>query len=232
MDYATWIDEVFNQDPDGDFDLYWTPDLEDALAVMTPTEKVWLITQTLENCGRDLQPFSNTQIAAGIGLMLWQGGGELYAMYEPEVSLEDKLAAIASIAALYRGVFAVRCEDGDANEGMDENRLHFRCYMLWDAGCVSSYCLRNEDAESKTLLLNTLLDVLEDALEIPHQQCQQSALHGLGHEIMSLGRERDKPVEAAMLARAQSIIDRYLARIDIVPWLREYAEDARSGRVQ
>lgn len=232
MDYATWIDEVFNQDPDGDFALYWTPDLEDALAVMTPTEKVRLITQTLENCGRDLQPFSNTQIAAGIGLLLWETGGELYAMYEPEVSLEDKRAAIASIAALYHGVFAVRCEDRDANEEMDENRLHFRCYMLWDAGCVSSYRLCQEDAASKPLLLNTLLDVLEDALEIPHQQCQQSALHGLGHEIMTLGRGHDHPVEAAARVRAQSIIDRYLARTDIAPWLREYAGWARTGQVQ
>lgn len=221
MEYAEWIDGIFNREPVNEFELDWTDEFEEKIYYLSLTERARLIAETLENCGRDLMRFSNEQIAGGIGLILWEGY-DMGGFRDPSVSVEDKRRMIAGISTLYRDIFAVRCWDEDGNLRMKENRLHFRCYMFWDAGTISLYGLKEQGEEQK-ILEDAVFDVLEKALYLPHYGCRQSALHGLGHTFSrydSYGR------------RVEQIIDRFLESTPIDGELLEYALNAREGWVQ
>ena len=221
MDYAEWIDGIFNRLPVNEFELDWSEEFSAKIYGLSPTEEVRLIVETLENCGRDLAHFSDEQIAGGLGFFLWSTGYCGCGFYDMSVPAEDKRRMVAGISALYRDIFAVRCDDCDANRSI-ENPLNFRCYMLWDAGRVGLYGLK-EQGEAKKILEDAVFDVLEKALYLPHYGCRQSALHGLGH-IHCEGESCPERVEW--------IIDRFLQTADLDEELREYAACARAGWVQ
>jgi hypothetical protein len=69
--------------------------------------------------------------------------------------------------------------------------------------------------------INTaVLNIFEQVLKLKAESCLESVLHGLGHWHLYVPD------------RTESIVRRFLARTDISPELRNYAELAAVGGVQ
>jgi hypothetical protein len=115
-----------------------------------------------------------------------------------------------SFEVLFREFFASRCEPalGHMSEGGALNGI---CYMWWDLYCWYSIPDSN------------FLSMLRTILAIDHMACQESALHGLGHQ-RKIGKDNQE---------VEAIIDDFLRRErNLRPDLREYALSARKGMVR
>ncbi|HVP00601.1 MAG TPA: hypothetical protein VMT15_21170 [Bryobacteraceae bacterium] len=114
------------------------------------------------------------------------------------------LRVFRSFEVLFREYFAVRCtpELAHLSEGGALNEV---CYMWWDFDCWDF------------IPDDIFLSMLRSILAINHAACQESALHGLGHNSSP---------------EAEAIIDDFLLREpNLRPDLREYALRARKGKI-
>ena len=105
---------------------------------------------------------------------------------------------------------------------LDPNRGHLEearnaVYMMWDLDCIEGAAM----FPGREHLVGPILDVLSAALRCKSFECQQSALHGLGH------------LEAHHPQRVHLEIDRALKKKGhLKPALLNYAHDARKGAVE
>jgi hypothetical protein len=110
---------------------------------------------------------------------------------------------------------STRCTPSLAHEEKLSSALNSACFMWWDLLPLTEGWFGAEDVQ----LADEVLAVLSDLLQIPHDACRESALHGLGHWAMHY-------------PRAAEIIDRFLRdSSNLRPELVEYAEQARTGHV-
>src|SRR5262249_31399709 len=132
----------------------------------------------------------------------------VYLFRQSMVPEEVRLDAVRQMKHLYRDCFARRCSPSLAHLSEPGGPLNGFCYMLWDVSPLTSWNA-------------VVLEVMEDALDVPHDACIESALHGLGHRYFG-----DKE-------RVPAIIDRFLGRATgLRPELRAYAQAARQGEIQ
>ena len=204
--YAAWIKYAFDRPTTWPL---WCNDTNLVDFEAPPEILVAIFGQTFARSGIDLLVFSDAQVSHGLKYIFDNGVSNAFlAFADDELPERLRVHSIAQIKHLYRDCFAKRC--ANILSHLDEpggEELNSLCYMLWDI----SPLLSSQDV---------LLEVLEDALYIPHDACIESALHGLGHLV----DRRD---------RAEEIIDRFLARTPhLRPELMQYAKAARSGCVQ
>jgi len=89
--------------------------------------------------------------------------------------------------------------------------------MWWD---IIPLCPPSSAHEPRTPLHDEILAVLAELLELPHDACRESALHGLGHWALN------DPA-------AKTVIDGFLDRSEgLRPELLAYARTARTGCIQ
>ncbi len=88
--------------------------------------------------------------------------------------------------------------------------------MFWDITPLK-YCEGHKD---KAILLDTVADVLRDALKMDNIACLESALHGLGHLVYYYPKASDM---------IQSFID---SSGQTDPRLLNYAKAAKTGCIQ
>ncbi len=212
--YRAWLQALFGRPPGDDraFDFAHAglerPDHGTILR---------LIGHTLRWCGRDLAPFNDAQVAAGLD-RIFNPAFDGLARYirNGSVPFSQKREAIQAIRHLYADCFAVRCAPrlGHLNEtGGDP--LAGVCYMLWDVTILADWEGRPDRDDG----YRAVVDVLAAALESQNDACVESGLHGLGHV-------------AAHTGAVPGVIDAFLARRgDLRPELRDYALRARSGSV-
>jgi hypothetical protein len=154
-----------------------------------------------------LAPYSDGRIAQA----LWDLSSNVFGdLGRPPEDWDLNRRLFRSFEVLFREFFAVRCEPalGHMSEGGPLNTI---CYMWWDLDCWYS------------IPRGELLSMLRAILAIDHVACQESALHGLGHECKILDANPE----------VEGIIDDFLGRQpNLRPELREYALNARSGMVQ
>ena len=220
MEYRQWIDEVFN----------WEPNIpEQSVGIqgqMSPDETLLLISQTFEHAGKDLATFSDIQIANGIDFMINEVNEPLYAVYDARVPLALRRRTIASFVPLYRDLFAVRCDNCQVDNA--SNPLNTLCYMLWDAGALTLDGLKQRNDPEANVLCESFMDVLETILFLPHTACQESALHGLGHSIISCNDDRER-FPKSYRSKMIDMINRYLRQKGIGSRLLKYAKQAKTG---
>src|SRR5581483_9708641 len=129
--------------------------------------------------------------------------------------LADRVACLRLIPTLYRALFVPRCTERLGHLSEQDGRLDMICYMFWDVACFGG---PPGDREGN-LFEDSVLEVLEDVLELPHAACQESAVHGLGHRI------------ARHPERAPAVLTRWLEAGPVRdPRLRPYADAARRPR--
>lgn len=89
--------------------------------------------------------------------------------------------------------------------------------MWWDVFPTGASGASDEET---TAVAGELIGVMKRAIDIPHDACRESALHGLGHW------------QVADPQRVREIVHRWLACTrGISPGLRNYAFAARDGHV-
>jgi hypothetical protein len=171
--------------------------------------KVVLVGQTFVRCGTDLARFSDMQVSNGLNYILNNVASDIpQLLRQKSINEELRVDTVLKMKHLYRDCFATRCSVSLSH--LDEpgaGPLNAFCYMLWDVSPLGSW--------------NTIvLDVMEDALYMPHDACIESALHGLGHRY---GQDKIK---------APEIISCFLSKTrGLRPELKRYAERAMAGMV-
>lgn len=155
--------------------------------------------------------------------LLWKFAGEtgfLNVVFEERLPLEGRLECITSIKCMYLDLFQKHCTRG-LSHGLREyppdfSPLNGICYMWWDIfpswGAPDNPQQRDVDQR--------ILALLSELLEIEHEACRESALHGLGHWHLHYPGDSEK------------IVDRFLSSNHALPEkLKNYALAARCGCV-
>ncbi|MEZ0071727.1 hypothetical protein [Planotetraspora sp. GP83] len=205
MDFDQWVHRVVVL-RDGDADD------------VGPLDVVRGLTELFSSAGRLAEKYSTGQINAG----LWFLVGEcdmLHGLYDKGVDQAVRVRCADSIRQLYRQLFTPLCQKvlSNGREGRSgDEPLNSICYMWWD---VFPTWGRPDRPESREINF-VLLDVMRETLGSDNVACVESGLHGLGHWHLSYPEQ------------TEAIIDGFLrARQDISSPLKQYASDARSGRV-
>jgi hypothetical protein len=198
-----WLDRLFGEtDKDGVDRLM-------ELDEFCPPDNITFqrLAEVFENPAVSLAAYADHRIAQAF----WDLSSNVFGdLGRPPDDWDLHMRVFNSFEVLFREFFAVRCEPalGHTSEGGALNTI---CYMWWDLDCWYSIPDSN------------FLPMLRTILAIDHVACQESALHGLGHECKIL--EANPEIEA--------IIDDFLRRKpNLSPELREYALSARTGMVQ
>lgn len=208
--YDEWLDYYFGRygrDSDDEWDMDWHFDAK-------PQELAHLFIHTLTNCGRDLAPFSDGQVAIGLQALLFSNFSDIpHTLMDGGTTEAARLVSIGSFVALYRDLLDRRAPPvlGHLNETQN-NPLEYVTYMLWDVSPFDVMAARTEAGGE------ALLQVLAGALRLRNDACIESALHGLGH------------LNGALRGRAAAAIGDWLEeRPQVRPELLAYARAARSG---
>jgi hypothetical protein len=211
--YAQWLSYWFDH-PEDDPKWYIDSDAPDFEA--TDEEIVALLSLTFQRSGTDLLRFSDAQVENG----LWFVADNSVCMYivrDSNMPITQRLQAVSDVYRLYCDCFAKRCTETLSH--LDEpgsSPLNGVCYMFWDLSSLTYL----EKCRDRAAMEDTVRSVLSRTLEIPHLACQEGALHGLGH--MALFDDT---------RRTRRVVDAFLKQKDLDEDLREYALDAREGRV-
>lgn len=216
MDYSSWVRHIFETSL---ADKRNPADAELASS-LGPAEALALITRIFHNCGADLEKFADDQVAEGLVFLGSSGESDwIYHIYNRDVPWETRAACVNSMVRLYSDCFARRCVDAVTLTNGAPSAMNRVCYMWWDV--FPSGGLADTIDSERAQVDRELIGVMEQALQLPHAACRESALHGLGHW------------QGADENRVHSIIDTWLANTrNLSPSLVEYAFAARSGNVQ
>lgn len=210
--FEDWVKWVFDH-PVSDPEWYWDENAEEWTA--SPVITVDYITRLLEEAPILLATYTDAQAAQGLWFLVsgirCQGVGSIC---EETVLHSQRERGIRSIHALYESYFAIRCSPHLSHiDEQGANPLNGVCYMWWDL-------LPQPKGQIASELNPEVLATLERILNLNHDACTESALHGLGHWHLNYPEE------------ATRIIDEFLAsNPDIRQELRTYALQARIGRV-
>ena len=139
---------------------------------------------------------------------------------DDSVPWPDRERCVRAIVCLFKSLFAVRCAPQLSHLIPPEPGLgliNTVCYMWWERFPLVMGEPQHPDQD---LLDETLFDVMRQTLEIPHDACRESALHGLGHWCLHNPQQ------------VETVIDAFLVRNrDLRPELQRYAIKARAGYV-
>lgn len=208
--FEEWRDIVFREDPEK-VDPWWSSLEGDQWD--QPNHVVDHLTRLCRDPLPALDGLTDAQINKG----LWYLLGAWTQLYSTRVTGERSTTCIATIYTLFELIFVPRCAPvlSHLNES-GANDLNSICYIWWDEIGLH---VKRWDRERRDMD-QAILDVMRRTLALPNVACQESALHGLGHNIRGY---RDQ---------VAVIIDEYLAaNPDLRPELRVYAENARIGHV-
>jgi hypothetical protein len=200
--YEQWIRTLFDR-PNTERPWYWRSDID---IEASDEQKVILIGQTLRRCGVDLTRFTDRQVSDGLNYIFNNSiSNTVFLLCQKGVAEELRVDTVRQMKHLYRDCFARRCSPALSHWSESAGPLNGVCYMLWEVSPLTSW-------------KDVVLEVMEDALYVPHDACIESALHGLGRRD-----SRDR-------TRVAGIIDRFLAKTKrLRPELRAYAMSARQG---
>jgi hypothetical protein len=213
--FDDWLDECFYyQDPERDSDA--DASARELPAAVTVEYLTRLFRTPLECVGR----FSDRKLNDGLWYLVSADcSNHMFALVDDSVPEAEQVACIESMKHLYTELFASRCTDvtSHGQSQADEiSPLNTVCYMWWDIIPIYG----RPEQPSRASLDEAVLKVMEEALTLPSQACQESALHGLGHWASHYPD------------RVRSVVAEYLATQQVAAALREYAVAAGQGRVQ
>lgn len=230
MNYNQWVKNVFDHEPLDEFDLDWPEEICVALAKIPEREKLRFVTILFEDSEECLKNYSDVQTALGLKSLTGEAEDAIRGIYNVRFPLEERIEVVQSIYSLFRDCLNRRCENCIADDS--DNKLNMYCYMFWDVSQIhlGGFTTNIHDPfEDRLKLVETMIDVLENTLNLPSVACQEAALHGLGHARIDAGIYLEKPNLKKTIHRIESIIDGYLETALYTNPLRDYALRAKSG---
>ncbi len=181
-----------------------------------PARVAELVAETFERGAELLRPFSDAQLNQGFWYLVSGGGSDyMFCLSDGSVPWPLRRRALRSFVPLFRDVMATRCPPTLSHrDELGATPLNSACYMWWDILPLSE---RTGVDDRDTLLTDEVLGVLSALLEIPHDACRESAIHGLGHWGL-------------FHTKARELIEAFLADTrGLRPELVVYAEQAKTG---
>ena len=217
LSFDEWLAFVFDHPVAGQQrEWYWEPEAGwwDGPSGLT----VEYLTRAFENAATLFEPYSDGQLNQGLWYLASNAcSNHMFALLDQGVPWPERQRCLRSMSALYAQCFAARCLPALGH--LDEqptNPLNAVCYMWWDILPIAG----QQGDPARQAFDEECLQVMTNALALPSEACQESALHGLGHWAIYY------PEPAA------AIVDDYLARSPALREpLRQYARMARRGRV-
>ena len=213
LSVAEWVSYLFDHPVT---DPAWHFDVDSPYLQVDAERAAELIAETFEASGTLLAPFTDAQLNQGFWFLVSPGNsGYMCCLTAPSVAWSTKQRVLRSFVPLFRDVMAARCSP--VLRHLDESgssTLNSACFMWWDL-------LPLDESDGPEALPASMrgevLAVLSELLEIPHDACQESALHGLGHW-------------ALWHAEARGVIERFIDRSEgLRVELVAYARMARTG---
>ncbi len=212
---TSFIAALFDHVPPG-ADAYATYKIDDYL--IDPRHQIALVTQLLRGAPEYLASFPDAEIARGFWKIFLEDVLFARHLWDEDVALSDRLAAIESVVHLYETVLIQRpFEPVDFGR---PDRLPRRFggvdYMIPD---FLMHIPRDVDVGSPDAkaVSDAFLAAFTRMVQHPAPIAQYAGLHGLGHL-----QHRDRPY----------VVDAYLAaNPDLDPDARAYAMTARAGEV-
>jgi len=210
-----WIRYVFDH-PVTETAWHW--DVDATYLTLPPAQAATLIAQTFERSAELLRPFTDAQLNQGFWFLVSNTcSNYMFCLTDKSVALPMRQRALRSFLPLFRDVMAARCTATLSHCSEPGSPLNSACFMWWDLLPYEgswTVGLPPEPIHAEALA------VLGALLEIPHDACRESALHGLGHLAFIL------PEAAA------AVVDAFIERSsDLRPELLDYARQARIGHV-
>ena len=212
---SQWIAYVFDHPVT---DPAWHFSIDSPLLDPGPTRVAELIAETFEEGGELLQPFSDAQLNQAFWFLVNSGNSDyMFCLLDQSVPWPLRRRALRSFVPLYHQVMAARCSPVLSHLGeLAESPLNSACFMWWDIIPLGG---RPSGDRPDVALTDEIMAVLSELVEIPHDACRESALHGLGHW-------------AWFNPKAPAIIDSFLARAQgLRPELIVYGTEAKSGYI-
>jgi hypothetical protein len=196
----------------------WHFDIDAPDLVLPPERAADLIAETFERGAELLRPFTDAQLNQGFWFLVSSGNSNyMCCLTNASVSWPARKRALRAFVPLFREVMATRCTPSLSHLDEPGTALNSACYMWWD---IVLLCPPLDARQPREPIHDEVLAVLAELLEIPHDACRESALHGLGHWALN------DPA-------AKTVIDAFLARPDgLRPELLAYARAARTGCIQ
>lgn len=199
-------------------DWFW-PD--EAPEDFNPSPLEWTRIQAVlfANAGAHLAPYSNEQVGVGLGYVMGSPASDIpFAACAPTVPEAEGLGMLQAMPLLWRDCFGPRLATAHAPIGSDTGgRLGYACYMWFDVW-PTLWHMRHRQSWR-----DAAWHMLEELLAMPVREVQISALHGIGHWVNYLDHDDD-------INRSITAFVKRLGNSDNE--LSQYAEAARSGRVQ
>jgi hypothetical protein len=165
-----------------------------------------------------LARYSHSLIDQGLSFIVSASqSSHMDVMLLSQLPWENRKACFDAMVSLYSKLMApvYGNELGHLQSG-SEARENFACYMWWDV--IGIY--GGMEHGDRDRINAPVLGVFERVLKLTSEACLESILHGLGHWHLYIPDQ------------TEPIVHRFLARTDISPELREYAERAAVGAVQ
>jgi hypothetical protein len=197
----------------------WHFDVDAPYLTLPAAHAATLIAQAFERSGELLRPFTDAQLNQGFWFLVSSGSSDyLFCLTDASVAWPERRRALRSFLPLFRDVMAARCTASLSHRGESGSALNSACYMWWDLLPLDGFWQRGRPPDP---IHAEALAVLTEFLEIPHDACRESALHGLGHL-------------ALIHPEAAPIIDTFIerSRDHLRSELLAYATQARTGCIQ
>lgn len=212
LDFEGWIPFVFDRpvkNPAWHFDVHFHDPIDEG----HPARVVSWLTQLFENADTLLTPYSLEQVNQGLWYLAYNAcSSYMFALENDAVAWADRQHAFEAMYTLFANYFAKQCAPvlSDVDES-GAKPINMVCYMWWD---IIPLLPRTQP------MADTMLDVAQRMLSIPHDACRESALHGLGHW------------HHLHPHRVEALIDTFLkSNTYLRPELVAYARQARAGCV-
>jgi hypothetical protein len=196
----------------------WHFDTNAPALVLPPERAAHLIAETFERAAELLRPFTDAQLNQGFWFLVGSGNSDYSGCFtDASVPWPARRRALHAFVPLFREVMAMRCTPSLSHLDEPGTALNSACYMWWDIIPLSPPL---DARQPRDRIHDEILAVLAELLEVPHDACRESALHGLGHW-------------AFYDPQAKTLIEAFLDRArDLRPELLQYARAARTGCIQ
>lgn len=215
--FDEWLTYLFDR-PEHEYGDHWCFGDQGPVWDVPKALSAEFIARTYEEPANWMRRFSLAQIAAGLAYTWNPAFSDVgFTIRDEPVPWPLRQRAIRALVPLHQLCYQELCDNGVSHlNECNDNPLNGACYMYWD---VCPFYAQPEKCENRGLD-DECLRVMEATLQIDHDACRESALHGLGHW------QSDYPGKVA------SVLGTGLKGMKLRPELARYAAAAARGDIQ
>ena len=194
---------------------------------MDATTSVIFMSKLFNQADELFQGYSDNQVAFTLRYILeYEYFDGIAKLNNKKVPWPMQQVCFKSILNIYKSIFQVRCShELSGGEHKSTYRLNILCYLFWDQAYGLAFIRKSltnfllGQRKTSPEFDREILLLFKNILTIPHEACQESALHGLAQYHMKCPQA------------VSSIIHEFLEANTAIPeQLKNYALSAQEGK--